>query len=254
MMQAFVVGPVRIELGDRVYTEVVYVAPIDDDMLLGFDFLKKHGARLDMRRNELEMGDKIISLQLGEPITEPLIASVSADKRRVIQPNSVAKVKCKLSQKLEKDYTLQSDATSKYLVPRSVHSGGSDMVACVMNVMDNFIVMKKGMALGFATEFDEEEVQEPKLEAEVDEEGQESQPEAKVMDVQEKNSQQNIPEHIKCMVENSREHLSEEQIHKLTNCLVEFQDVFASDEFDLGDFTEIEHENMSSLYSISYGG
>ena len=98
MMQAYVVGPVKIELGGTIYQEVVYVAPIDNDMLLGFDFLKKYSARLDMRRNEMELGDKIIGLQLGDPLQEPRIARVSVDKRKVIPPNSVAKIKCKLSQ------------------------------------------------------------------------------------------------------------------------------------------------------------
>ena len=230
MMQAFVVGPVRIELSDRVYNEVVYVAPIDDDMLLGFDFLKKHGARLDMRRNELEMGDKIIGLQLGEPITEPRVARVSVEKRRVIPPNSVAKIRCKLSQELTNEYTLQGEPCSKYLVPRSVHSGGRDTVACVMNVSDSFIVMKKGMDLGTATEFDSEV--------------QESSPEAMVRDVQEESKSPCgiIPDRVKLMVENSKEHLSEEQVTKLTDCLMEYEDVFARDEFDLGDFTEIQHE------------
>ena len=155
-MQAYVVGPVKIELGGTIYQEVVYVAPIDDDMLLGFDFLMKYGARLDMRRNEMELGDKIIGLQLGDPLPEPRIARVSVDKRKVIPPNSVAKIKCKLSQVLTNDYTLQGEPSSKYLIPRSVHSKGQDTIACVMNVTDNFIVMKKGMILGTATEYDSE--------------------------------------------------------------------------------------------------
>ena len=268
LMKAFVVGPVKIKLGDTLYHEVVYVAPIDDDMLLGFDFLKKHGARLDMRRNELEVGDKIIGLQLGEPLPEPRVARVSVDKRRVIPPNSVAKVKCKLSRELSTDYILQGEPSTKYLVPRSVHTNGSNTVACVMNITDNFIVMKKGMDLGTATEFDSEvmELSEEDEEVNVSEgthspcgnastEGvdvneAESSPcgkasvDAEILNIQEENSSPggNIPDHIKLMVDNSKDHLSEEQVQELTECLMEFQDVFARDEFDLGDFTELEHE------------
>ena len=51
-----------------------------------------------------------------------------------------------------------------------------------------------------------------------------------------------ISNHIKCMVKNSREHLSEEQVHQLTECLVEFHDVFARDKFALGDCTEVKHK------------
>ncbi|KAH3801425.1 hypothetical protein DPMN_155075 [Dreissena polymorpha] len=40
-MNGSIVGPVTIQLGDMVFKERVYVAPIEDYMLLGLDFLKK---------------------------------------------------------------------------------------------------------------------------------------------------------------------------------------------------------------------
>ena len=172
------------------------------------------------------------------------------DKRKVIPPNSVAKIKCKLSQVLTNDYTLQGEPSSKYLIPRSVHSKGQDTIACVMNVTDNFIVMKKGMILGTATEYDSE-VLEYSGEAETPsaEEANYSpcgniSDDAKVMEIKQDSESlgDNIPDHIKIMVDKSKEHLTEEQIHQLSDCLLEFQDVFAKDEFDLGDFTEIQHE------------
>ena len=80
LMNAFMMGPVRIQLGDMVSSEIIYVDSIDDDM--GFEFLKKHGARLDMRRNELQIRDQIIGLQLGESLSEPRVARVTVEKRR----------------------------------------------------------------------------------------------------------------------------------------------------------------------------
>lgn len=42
-MKGFEVGPVSISLGSQVFTvEEVNVAPIDDNMLLGLDFLLEH--------------------------------------------------------------------------------------------------------------------------------------------------------------------------------------------------------------------
>ncbi|VDH99672.1 Hypothetical predicted protein [Mytilus galloprovincialis] len=38
-MDAFVVGPVELKIGERTYRTDIYVAPIDNDMLLGLDFL-----------------------------------------------------------------------------------------------------------------------------------------------------------------------------------------------------------------------
>ena len=51
-----------------------------------------------------------------------------------------------------------------------------------------------------------------------------------------------IAAHIQSMIEVSKGHLTEDQIHELTACLIEFQDVFAKDEFDFGEFSDIVHE------------
>ena len=82
----------KIESCGTVFKEVVHVAPIKNDMLLGFNFLKKHSVRHDMRRDELEVRENIIGLQLGNPLVEPRVAG--RGKRRGIPSNSVAVVKC----------------------------------------------------------------------------------------------------------------------------------------------------------------
>ena len=190
------------------------------------------------------------------------------NERRAIPPNSVAKVKCKLTQSLD-DFTLQADPNSRYLIPRTVHSGGEDAVLCVMNVTGNFIVMKKGNPVGLATEFDS------KIEVEEQEDEVESlvgtlQEQIRVREVDDKtgslsdqtcikvqkgvdspcgniskevngktdsycgSSQADmkvrdgndspcgiIPAHIQSMIEVSKGHLTEDQIHELTACLKE---------------------------------
>ena len=48
-MTGMVVGPVRLKIGERWYTKNIYVAPIEQEMLLGFDILVNKGqALLDM--------------------------------------------------------------------------------------------------------------------------------------------------------------------------------------------------------------
>ena len=41
-MDGFVVGTVTLKLGEITFPEAVYVAPIQDDMLLGLDFMLRH--------------------------------------------------------------------------------------------------------------------------------------------------------------------------------------------------------------------
>ncbi len=44
VMQGFIAGPVRLRIGEKWYEKHVYVAPIQLDMLLGFDILYQHSA------------------------------------------------------------------------------------------------------------------------------------------------------------------------------------------------------------------
>lgn len=87
-MQGFIVGPVRLKIGNRWYEENVYVAPIEQDMLLGFDILRNRGqAVLDMGRGILLFDGMEITLDLGKPEGSPLVARVTVTKKRVIPPN-----------------------------------------------------------------------------------------------------------------------------------------------------------------------
>ena len=47
-MDGFVVGPVALKLGKNTFPAAVYVAPIQDDMLLGLDFLLRHGVNIKL--------------------------------------------------------------------------------------------------------------------------------------------------------------------------------------------------------------
>ena len=47
-MKAHIVFPVKLEIWATVYEEQIYVAPIEDEMLLGLDFLEKHKADIDI--------------------------------------------------------------------------------------------------------------------------------------------------------------------------------------------------------------
>jgi len=60
-MNGSVVGPVKLKLGSKVYTEFVHVAPIAQEMLLGFDILHKK-AVLNMRNTTLNVDGSILPL------------------------------------------------------------------------------------------------------------------------------------------------------------------------------------------------
>ena len=62
-MDTIIVGPVKLEVGSsKSYCTDVYVAPIDDYMLLGLDFLKRHQTITDLKNNTFTIGNDQIPL------------------------------------------------------------------------------------------------------------------------------------------------------------------------------------------------
>ena len=73
-MKGFVVGPVRLKIGTQWYSENVYIAPIEQDMLLGFDILFQRGKSvLNMDKRTLTFYDQEISLDMGSQGGTPLL-------------------------------------------------------------------------------------------------------------------------------------------------------------------------------------
>ena len=141
-MEGFVVGPVALKLGETIFPEAVYVAPIQDDMLLGLNFLLRHGVDiklddmcLDFRRN----GEKV-PIGVGRMVTskESAVAKVTIEKTVKMPPNSVLKWQCKISDRLT-DYIIEPERDLDVIVPRSLHSAGSKPKACSVNGTDSLI-------------------------------------------------------------------------------------------------------------------
>lgn len=66
-MTAFIIGPVDIGIGSQIYPSDVYVAPIDDDMLLGLDFLYKYNVVLDCSKNIFVINGETLPMDYGKP-------------------------------------------------------------------------------------------------------------------------------------------------------------------------------------------
>ena len=82
-MKGMIVGPVEMTLGDFVFQEFVYIAPIDDDMLLGVDLLRKHHATINIPNSSLFFQGKDVLMTSGKP-SEVSIAQVYVESTVVI--------------------------------------------------------------------------------------------------------------------------------------------------------------------------
>ena len=88
----------------KVVSRDALVAPIEQDMLLGFDILYPRGKSiLDMVKGTLTFDWQELSLDVGSSSGQAHVARVTAAKRHVIPPNCAVQLPCRLSQEMS-DY------------------------------------------------------------------------------------------------------------------------------------------------------
>jgi hypothetical protein len=87
-MKTFIIGPVDIGIGSRIYPSDVYVAPIDDDMLLGLDFLYKYNVVLNCSKTIFVINGETLPMDYGKPKKVHKVSKVTVLGKTVIPPNA----------------------------------------------------------------------------------------------------------------------------------------------------------------------
>ena len=203
-------------------------------MLLGLKFLWKIGASADLANDILIIKDEQIVMQFGTTNDRGLtrIARVRIAEEVIIPPLTVAKVPCHLIRKLY-DFIIEPSVNripDTIIMPRTFHNDGSTTHACMINLSNDEIKLLPEKVIAVASEALET--------TSCNINNQESSHDTPVMN---KVEMDHVPEHLQDMINRSASKLNE-NVEKLTDLLIEYQDVFAKDEFDLGNFTEIEHQ------------
>ncbi|CAC5417076.1 TRPT1 [Mytilus coruscus] len=150
-MNGFIVGPTEIQLGARVMEAKIYVAPISDDMLLGFDLLRERGVALDMLEGHLKIGDEVIPMTSGAVGQVPREANVVLDRTVTVPPNSVMRVSCNLIEELS-GYVVEACTHDELLVPRTLQAPGRSPIICLMNVSDKHATIPENEMIARAVE------------------------------------------------------------------------------------------------------
>ena len=262
------VGPVRVKLGKRWYAFPVYVARLDaaEDMLLGYDILESQGHCLvDVIHGVLHFDGQVIQGVVKRPKSDDSEATVSVKRRVIIPPNSVKRVSCSMSKELP-DYVFEPSCHLKVIAPKTFRSGKTDPIVCLINTSDYQRIIPRGTRIGkaFAACTVESTPVKNQHESQSVSPNPDSQ-DARLLDDHSltKNrifsndpvvghismadrkapvtSNSSVPEHIADMYQRSTGLLSPPQKDKLSRLLSSYNDVFASTEFDLGNFKVIEH-------------
>ena len=142
-------GSLQLRIGGRCdkVEHCVFVAPLQDDMLLGIDFLQNYGVKLDCVTGVLHLGDSV-PVQL---IHKDKIGSVKAvSVRRVrLTPLSVGIVECAVLEELP-DLSLNRWMTG-VLPARSFNKSGKSGKLCLINMTQRSHVFKAGQELAAAS-------------------------------------------------------------------------------------------------------
>ena len=146
-MDGFVVGPVALKLGEITFPEAVYVAPIQDDMLLGLDFMLRHGVDIKLNDRCLDFrgkGQKVpIEVERMGTSKESQVKKVTLLEKTVkVPPNTVLRLQCKISDSLN-DNIIEPEGDLDVFLPRSLHSAGSKPKVCLVNVTDSLVRLRQ---------------------------------------------------------------------------------------------------------------
>ena len=231
-MHGFIADPLGVNIGQSYYKGPIYVAPIQQDMLFGMDLIQRCGAIINVGKGTFIYDGHEITMNIGDREGKPSVARVTVAKRCVVPPKSVVRLGCQMDKNLS-DYYVEPCEDQKVFGARTACKAGEKPVMCIINTSDRFRTLKKGQDIGRAYPIPEVVDHDDHV------------PGASSVQVEDEDSvgdqRKTLPDHLHQMFDSSTKQLDEDQQGKLAKLLTSYQDVFASSEFDLGNFNEIEH-------------
>ena len=233
-MKGYLLEPTELVIGGLVFQENLYVAPLEDDMLIGLDFMSKHKAMVDMKQGQICIQDQNVPFvdKKDNSVTAVTKTQIRMTRRTDVPPRSVVRIPCYAKQTLEsQNYIIEPDITT-LLAPRVCVVSTRNPVMTFVNLSDNKVTLYKNQRVGYAYEVDEIP---PNSMCDQDSTFH-------VAQIQTNNTTRDIPEHLRDLYQSSCAELDDTQQNALKDLLIDFADVFSANEFDLGNFTALEHD------------
>ncbi len=231
--------PVKISIGKNTIHKSIFVAPIHDDMLLGMDILRELKATIDLDKNTLTSREDTVPLF--QATDRPRKKGVNT-KRRVTLSNGLS-IPALTEVTILVD--IQNPPTTKYLwidssqnlpvlVASAVFQTSESPFLNIMNNSNSSVTLPKGTILGNLHPLNDFEI--------IDSEKEEADNDTlQVRRCQLVSNPEELPERLQPLLDNVSDKLTASDVTELRKTLIEFQDVFAESEFDLGNFTAIHH-------------
>ena len=224
---AKLVGPVKIAIGNNLLFKTIYVADIKDDMLLGLDILIDLKAQIDIDKSTIKFRDQPVKLSKTSD-THPREHTVAKlDENISVPPFSETIASVNTFGMKECPYMIfEPRYNLPILLPNILFTGSDNIKISLINDGPNTWYYKRGTTMGNVISIDHSDI----LENENFDD-----------DIRTLSFDKEIPEKLKPMLNNLDSSLTQDDINKLQNILCEYQDVFASSEYDVGDFDGVYH-------------
>ena len=246
------VGPVKIKINNTILDKEVYVAAIHDYMLLGIDILREVEAKLEFGSTEksdrfsCKKVETVDDDNLGEtPSDNPddavhnanLIPSiddvfetfpVKLPKKLKIPSFSELVIPIKIpSTKGIECISFEAIPIPPVFLASSIQNASHNLILCFMNNSARNICLPKGMTIGFVSPI--AIISTPKMEAQGPE----------VRNISVENIE--LPTEVEDLYERSRSSISPSEQTQLKELLYNYSDVFAANDYDLGNFSAYYH-------------
>jgi hypothetical protein len=240
-----IVKNVHIKIGSQTITWDVCTAPLRDDLILGLDFLEAHKAVIRLGAETVKINGELIQAKLvANQTTESSVARILLHETIKIPPNSMMTVAVPLKEPLRGNFIMEPVPITKVLIASSLCTGNIYPVNLV-NDSNQYVKLRKDTILG------QTEAVSGLVEGSTEVLGHNaSQNTLWSPDIQIKQSKLNtetenepsdiIPPHLRDMYDRAIKGLNPEERKKLKSLLIEYQDVFAKHDLDLGCLTAVK--------------
>jgi len=269
------ISGITMQVGGQSYNWDMVAAPIQDTMLLGLDFLQAEQAVIDIPRSTVQFGSNwVAATMLRSGRGDIQIIRVTVKKKYTVPPNSVAYVPVNLDSKTQGSFVVEANGeVNGLMMGAGIVMGHQPSEVTFINVTDRHVTLPSGLLCGTAVEIEsvlgkEEESSQTEGQGRnrvrgvgllqnsgefPEEGGQESstgQQEEKVppdKQMQEELTlaewERLLPDYVRGIYERMAGNVTEgKEKEAVIRLLVEFEEVFSSQEFDIGRFELLEHE------------
>ena len=237
---------IQIQLQNNSYKQTFLVCDIEQDGIIGQNFLLKYVNKINLKTQRLIMEDKSeIQCWLGGAANAVCQVKVCEMTTIPAQSGIMVKVEIKGSkdtpghgyvegdEKLEKEHGI-------YLVPGVVDSMICEQTINILNVNDRPVVLHKNQNIGTCELYQDKH--QVRVTSSTPKDG----------DIEnDKLDKSQMPVHLKDLIEKSSQHLSHDQRNKLAGLLHKYADVFSTSSEDIGHTDRVRHRiNTGSAFPI----